>query len=264
MLSSRTIRAVLQLTLLQVRVFWGGLARGSDSKRHLLFVTDSGTEQLQSTIDLKKPGELQVAYTQALFASLFFKHPQERMLLSGLGGGGMVRFVENRFPGTTIEAVEIDPVVVRLAGEYFETTAKPGVVLHTEDAFAFLQREHSPFDAIYLDAFLRPSVDAESDSKTARLKTVEFLKTMRDQLTPDGVLACNLISYRKTTPGDLEALREVFATVKVVNVPGTGNLAVLASRREEAFSRERLLREALALEELYDLPFAEFVAEMRD
>jgi len=238
--------------------------RGSDSKRHLLFVTDSGTEQLQSTIDLENPGELQVAYTRALFASLLFKNPQERMLLIGLGGGGMVRFVEDRFPDTTIEAVEIDPAVVRIAGEYFQTTEKPGVILHTEDAFAFLQRKHNAFDAIYLDAFLRPSVDAEADSKTARLKTVEFLKTMRDQLSEDGVLACNLISFRKTTPGDLESLREVFPVVRVIDVPRTGNLAVIASRRKKGLSREGLLERARSLEEVHDLPFTDFVKQMRE
>jgi len=238
--------------------------RGSDSKRHLLFVTDSGVEQLQSTIDLENPGELQVAYTRALFASLLFKNPQERMLLIGLGGGGMVRFVEERFPEATIEAVEIDPAVVRIAGEYFQTTEKPGVILHAEDAFAFLQRKHNAFDAIYLDAFLRPSVDAEADGKTARLKTVAFLETMRDQLSEDGVLACNLISYRKTTPGDLESLREVFPVVRVIDVPRTGNLAVIASRRKKGLSREGLLERARSLEEVHDLPFTDFVKQMRE
>ncbi|MDF1860552.1 MAG: fused MFS/spermidine synthase [Verrucomicrobiales bacterium] len=240
--------------------------RGTESKRHLLFVADSGTEQLQSTIDLNEPGELQVAYTKTLFASLLFHRPQNRVLLIGLGGGGMVRFVDQNLPDTVIEAVEIDPAVVRLAAEYFETRENDQVVIHTEDAFVFLQQEHQPFDAIYLDAFLRPSVDKETDGKTARLKTVEFLETMRDQLTEQGVLACNLISYRSTTPGDLESLREVFPTVEVFGVPGTGNLAVIASRKEIERTPEEWLQVAKSLEtELaIGLPFSDFVREMQD
>jgi spermidine synthase len=240
--------------------------RGDDSKRHLLFVSKAGTEQLQSTIDLQNPGELQVAYTKTLFASLLFHHPQNRVLLIGLGGGGMVRFVDQNLPDTVIEAVEIDPAVVRIAADYFNTKENEQVIIHTEDAFVFLQQKHEPFDAIYLDAFLRPDVDKEADGKTARLKTVEFLKTMRDQLTGSGVLACNLISYRSTTPGDLEALREVFPTVKVFGVPGTGNLAVIASRQKIQRTPEEWLQVAKTLEtELATgLPFSDFVREMHD
>lgn len=235
--------------------------RGDGAKRHLLFVSDTGTEQLQSTIDLRNPGKLQVAYTKTLFASLLFKSPQKRMLLVGLGGGGMVRFVDQHFPVTVMEAVEIDPVVVRLAAEYFETKENEQIIIHTEDAFVFLRETHEPFDAIYLDAFLRPSIDKKADGKTARLKTVEFLKTVRDQLTEDGVVACNLISYRKTTPGDLAALREVFPTVEVFGVPGTGNLAVIACRKALPIPDRELMERARVLEaELpINLPFTEFV-----
>ncbi len=234
--------------------------RGRDSKRNLLFVTDSKIEQLQSKIDLEAPGELQVAYTKALFASLLFREPQDRMLLIGLGGGGMVRFVEQHFPKTTIEAVEIDPAVVRIAADYFETRESERVRIHTEDAFLFLDRQHELFDAIYLDAFLRPDVDRDADGKTARLKTVEFLKTMRDQLVPEGVLVCNLIAYRDTTSGDLEALREVFPTVEKFAVPETGNLAVIASRKEISLTEEEWIERARVLGEKYPfgLPLQEF------
>ena len=238
--------------------------RGDDQKRHLLFVSDVGVEQLQSTIDLENPGQLQVAYTKTLFVSLLFKQRQERVLLIGLGGGGMVRFVEENLPSTSIEVVEIDPAVVRLAGEYFETSDGPRVTIHTEDAFDFVARRHEPFDAIYLDAFLRPSVDHNPDGKTARLKTVEFLESMKNQLVEDGVLACNLISYRKTTPNDLEALREVFATVEQYEVPGSGNLVVIASKREVKRTEEEWLRVAARLEtRVPALAFQKFVADQK-
>ena len=239
--------------------------RGDEQKRHLLFVSESGVEQLQSTIDLQNPGELQVAYTKTLFASLLFKEPQKRMLVIGLGGGGMIRFVDENFSETTIEAVEIDPAVVRIAAEYFETKPKPGVVIHTEDAFNFLARPQEPFDAIYLDAFLRPSVDADSNGKTARLKTEEFLATMRDQLTPDGLLACNLIIWRSTTSSDLASLRNVFPTVVEFRVPGTGNLIAIASRKKLSISREELMKRAEELTTTHPdtLPFSDFVEMMK-
>ncbi|MEC8825641.1 MAG: fused MFS/spermidine synthase [Verrucomicrobiota bacterium] len=234
--------------------------RGDEEKRHMLFVSDGGVEQVQSTIDLNNPGDLQVAYTKTMFASLLLKRPQRRVLLIGLGGGGMVRFVETHLPDMSIEVVEIDPVVVRLADKFFETRESPRVKIHTEDAFEFMAREHKPFDAIYMDAFLRPSIDGDPEGKTARLKTVAFLEIMRDQLVDDGVVSCNLISYRKTTPGDIEALREVFPAVELFKVPGTGNLVVIGSKQAGSRSEEEWAQEGKFVEkELPVLPFREFV-----
>ena len=240
--------------------------RGKDSQRHLLFVSDLRREGLQSSIDLDQPGELQVAYTRVLFASLLFRQPQQRVLIIGLGGGGMVRFIDQHLPETKVEAVEIDPAVVRIAAEYFETKPSERVTIHTEDAFVFLDSQRPGYDAIYLDAFLRPSVDREADSKTARLKTVEFLRTVRDQLSPDGLLACNLVSRRATTAGDLAALREVFASVREFPVAGTGNLVVIASRKEILLSKDELISRAGALEKSLPigLPFSDFAEAMRD
>ena len=132
--------------------------------------------------------------------------------------------------------------------------------IHTEDAFEFMAREHKPFDAIYMDAFLRPSIDGDPEGKTARLKTVAFLEIMRDQLVGDGVVSCNLISYRKTTPGDIEALREVFPAVELFKVPGTGNLVVIGSKQAGSRSEEEWAQEGKFVEkELPVLPFREFV-----
>ncbi len=240
--------------------------RGTDSKRHLLFVSERGKEQLQSSIDLQEPQVLQVAYTRSLFVSFLFKNPQERILIVGLGGGGMIRFFHHQFPNSIVEVVEIDPAVVRVAKEYFETDEKKGIKIHTADAFEFLKRDLQAYDVIYMDAFLRPSVDRELGGKTARLKTVEFLKEIRDQLEPDGVLACNLIRHRPATAGDIAALREVFPTVRVFNVPGTGNMAVMACKKEINLSRNQLISrgEDLEAETVTGLPLGEFAASLEE
>lgn len=236
--------------------------RGDERLRRMLFVTEKGAEQLQSEVDLAAPGELQVAYTEALFASFLVKHPQRRVLIVGLGGGGMVRFLQEHFPDTRVDVVEIDPVVVRLAEEWFGTKSGGNTTIHTADAFEFLPAvEEETYDVIYLDAFLRPGIDADTAQGAARLKTVAFLETVRDRLVPDGVLACNLISYRDTTPGDLEALAEVFPTVERFAVPGTGNLVVLACRQEFSKSEDEWRQLANRREGDTNslLPFTKFV-----
>jgi spermidine synthase len=223
-------------------------------------VDDDGREGLQSSLDLTEPDQLQVAYTRALFASFLFRHPQERVLIVGLGGGGMVRFIDLRLPDTRVEVVEIDPVVVALADQYFGTGPTPRVTIHTEDAFLFFGRNTSQYDVIYMDAFLKPSVDAKADSETARLKTVSFLKTIKGQLVPGGVLACNLIAHRKETKADLAALRAVFPCVKTMKVSGTGNLAVFATGHEIEKSRKEWITLGESLEESLPIgiPFSNY------
>lgn len=41
------------------------------------------------------------------------------MLLVGLGGGGLAQFLRNFVPNVTVEAVELDPVVLEVATEWF-------------------------------------------------------------------------------------------------------------------------------------------------
>ena len=238
--------------------------RGSGSMRHLLFVDESGREGLQTSLDLADPGKLQIPYTRALFASLLFRNPQDKVLLVGLGGGGMLRFLEHHFPETVVEAVEIDPVVVSLAAQYFGTTQKPGIRIHTEDAFVFLEQPNR-YDAIYMDAFLRPSVDGAVDSRTSRLKTKSFLRTIRERLLPGGVLACNLVARRKSTPADLAALREVFPMVKTIRVKGTGNLVAIAGNGATGRTREEWISHGESVEKRLPvgIPFASYAKRMR-
>ena len=128
--------------------------------RCLTFVDPKGREERQSAIDMKNPHAMQLGYTSSFFASLLFREPQERVLIVGLGGGGMVRFLNHAFPQTLVEAVEIDRVVVDVAKDYFGTKEGPMTKIHVADAFDYLKETHGPFDALYMDAFLQPSVDS--------------------------------------------------------------------------------------------------------
>ncbi len=110
--------------------------------RSLLFVNEDGEEHCQSSLNVEAPWEHQLGYTKSIFASLLFHYPQKRILIVGLGGGGMVQFLNFTFPTMKVEAVEIDPVVVQLAAEYFNTRPGPLVKIHTEDVFVFLEEEH--------------------------------------------------------------------------------------------------------------------------
>jgi spermidine synthase len=210
--------------------------------RNLIFAEPSGLEVLQSSIDLKQPGRLMLAYSNAMFGSFLFKHPQQRVLVVGLGGGAMVRFMNHHFPKTQVDVVEIDPVVVALADEYFGTRASPGTRIFTEDAIQYLQRDHGKYDTIYMDAFLEPGSETDAHGIPKKLKTVEFLKGLRRHLNPGGVVAFNIIEH-PDLDGDLQAISEAFAVVHAAKVPTTNNHVVIASP-EPVKQRPGSLRDA--------------------
>jgi len=231
--------------------------RENDRIRRLFFVDDAGDEYCQSAIDLDHPATLQHGYAKGMFASLLFRDRQDRVLIVGLGGGGMVRFLNERFPRTLVEAVEIDPAVVEIAAEYFGVKEGPRTKIHTADAFAFFDAPRDPFDAIYLDAFLRAPESAGLGATTERLKTEAFLATLRSHLKEGGVVAFNLIAADPRTRGDLDSIRAVFPGMVRFEIPRTGNLVVIAPREGESPTREELIRRGGRLDGVFrDLGFS--------
>ena len=220
--------------------------REKERRRSLLFVGSDGREQLQSQIDLEEPETLQLPYTRGLFVSFLLHPEQEDVLIVGLGGGGMVRFLNGRLPEIAVTAVEIDPEVVAIAETYFGTAPGPKTTILTQDAFVLLADDSRSFDVIYMDAFLRPpDTEADLQEKAQRLKTTEFLREIRDRLNPGGVVAFNLIESDATTSRDLEAIRAVFSPVHLFEVGDSGNLVVVGSTAGDRLSEEELRRRAV-------------------
>lgn len=180
-----------------------------------------------------------LGYSELMFGSFLFKQPQERVLVVGLGGGAMVRFLNHHFPAMRVDAVEIDPMVVGLAGELFGTKPGASTRIFTEDAIVYLQRDHGKYDVIYMDAFLEPGMETDARGIPKKLKTVEFLKGLHRQLTPGGVVAFNIAEHPELA-GDLEAISEAFPTVFRAIAPGTKNHVVIASPNPERLGREAL------------------------
>lgn len=217
--------------------------------RSLLFRDESGLEQCQSSVDLANPATLELAYSRGLFLSFLVRHPQNRALILGLGGGGMVQFLNLRFPETVVEAVEIDPQVVKVAKSHFGLVETAATRIHTADAFDFIaDGGGGVFDAIYFDAFLRAPESSGLEEKTRRLKTRRFLAQVRDRLAPDGVVAFNLIAADSGTEQDLAAIREVFPGLARFAVAGSGNQVVIAPRDPTDLGQATLLQRAKDLD----------------
>lgn len=79
----------------------------------------------------------------------FLRPDAKRMLQLGLGTGTLARSVQAH--GITVDAVELDPLVVSFAKQYFDWS--PNGAVYTEDARAFINRSDQKYDLIVHDTF---------------------------------------------------------------------------------------------------------------
>ena len=185
------------------------LIRRQGNLRTMNFVRDNGVEQIQTAWNLKQPHELVLHYARLMFASYFFMPAQKRVLIVGLGGGAMVHFYEHYDPEVQVDVVEIDAKVVQLADKYFDVRSRKNTRIILEDAFKYFKANKTRYDVIYMDAFLKPSQQTDPTGQPLRLKTVEFYKNLREQLTPDGIVVINLNIHPRTSD-DLADIRGAY------------------------------------------------------
>ena len=196
--------------------------------RAMTFVRDNGQEVVQSRVNLTAPHTLVSPYARGMFASYLYQPHPRRVLIVGLGGGAMVRFLTHHEPQVQIDAVEIDPAVVRLADEYFGVRSGGNVRVHTADAVTFVESTADRYDLILMDAFLRPSSDTDTTGVPTRLKTLAFLGRLKRALAPGGVVAFN-VNEHASMADDIAAVTTAFGHVAVYRSPPADNKVVIAA-----------------------------------
>jgi spermidine synthase len=215
--------------------------RDAGARRAMLFVGDRGESVLETVINLREPHRLQHPYSHTLMAGLLYGPEPRTALLIGLGGGAIVRFLNHEFPRMRLDVVEIDPVVVKLAREYFGIVAGERTRIITDDAFDFLARSAERYDLILVNAHLMPGEHAGATGVPLRLAAREFLVNLRKQLTPAGVVTFNLIRGSDTAT-NVALIRESFREVELFRSAARANLIVVALAGD-ARARDDALRE---------------------
>ncbi|MCH8008749.1 MAG: fused MFS/spermidine synthase [Chloroflexi bacterium] len=146
---------------------------------------------LHSLVSLENPSLLVYSY-QEIFAELATyvaqQNPSPRVLFIGGGGYTMPRHLEAIYPQSTLEVIEIDPKVTRVAFEYLGLRPDTEIVTYNEDArMAVPKLPRSQYDLVIGDVF-------NSDvSVPFHLTTREFNEQIRTLLKDGGIYAVNVI-----------------------------------------------------------------------
>lgn len=157
-----------------------------DGYRHLRFGGLDGVDQ--TVVQLRRPGLLPTAYLRVAALGVALARRAERFLLVGLGGGAYARFLAHCFPAARIDVVEVDPIVVHLAHEYFGFREGRRLRVHVGDAADFVARsaeDEATWDSIFLDAYHGQAIPQA-------LCRASFFRKVCDRLTEGGTVAANV------------------------------------------------------------------------
>ncbi|MFH1604925.1 MAG: fused MFS/spermidine synthase, partial [Pseudomonadota bacterium] len=146
-----------------------------------------GGSAIQSSIRLSRPDELALDYTRAMMAFLLFRPQPREVLMIGLGGGSMARYIHQRMVQTRTTVVEINPKVLVVARSMFhfpEDDAR--LMVEIADGADYVPAHPESADVLLLDGF--------DDGRLAvRLCTQAFYDACYAALRPGGVMAVNLM-----------------------------------------------------------------------
>jgi len=219
--------------------------RKRETLRSMLFVRDNGNEVFQSQIDLAQPHVLLFEYPRFLAAHYLLRPQPKAVLIVGLGGGMLVHFLRRIDPGLRIDVVEIDPVVARLADEYFNVRPEPGLRIITADGLKYLAETRNTYDVIYLDAFLKPSAATDATGAPLDQRHRQFYKALQARLNPGGMAAFN-VNRHAGAMDDVRNIRDAFAQAYVF--PLSGEIVVLGSTDATRVDRAELERRGAELD----------------
>ena len=145
-----------------------------------------GSRAIQSAMRVSRPWDLELAYTRAMMGFLMFNPMPQDVLMIGLGGGSLAKFIRRQRPQTRITAVEIDPRVIAAARAHFELPPDDATLSVVEADGALYVRQHpGSADIILLDGF-------DAGNQVEALATQTFYAACRRVLKPDGILVVNL------------------------------------------------------------------------
>ena len=190
----------------------------------------------QSIISVEEPRYLGLPYVRTLLAALAFQPNPLRVLVVGLGGGTIPRYLQSCFPEVMVEVAEIDPVMVELAREYCGLVEGERLRVLVGDARDVIEAAEGKYGAIFLDGF-------GEDSIPSHLSTGEFLEGVKRALLPGGVVLANIWgSNRNRLYGRmLQTYRDVFKDLYVLDVPVPGSKVFVGLDEWREVTREEFL-----------------------
>jgi spermidine synthase len=185
-------------------------------------------------------------YTDYFNMAFLFNPEADRVLFIGGGGFSGPKQFFVYYPEIYIDVVEIDPIVVEIAEEYFSLPKDERLEAFVEDGRQFLKKS-GEYDVVILDAYSKTYVPFH-------LMTKEFFQTLYSHLSENGVVVSNLISSLIGDTSNLlmseyNTVREVFPQAYLFYTRSSSlstiqNIILIATKNPANLTRSDLIEMA--------------------
>jgi spermidine synthase len=252
-----------------------------DGHRQLIFDGRfDGTDAVQTDMNLARPLELTLSYAQHMVAALplaeallqaeqrgddqrrandqqrgnadeavagggaVSQRAPPRILIVGLGGASIQRYLHDLLPTVVIETAELDPAVLDVARRFFGFREDERQEVHLGDGRAFIEQTRQTYDLIMLDAF-------GAEAIPYLLTTREFLTAVKERLNPGGVVAANLWLAAANYQDMLQTYEAVYPEWWLMHCADGTNSVLVARSERRGLSPEQWMEQARAFEQAH-------------
>ncbi len=216
-----------------------------DSPYHHVRVIDHGgardlliDRNVQSRLYLNDPNIRGLDYPEYLHVARLLRPGLRRVLFIGLGGGTHARQFTTFYPDTTADVVEIDPLIVSTARNYFDVRESDRLRIHVGDGRVFLRTTDRRYDLISIDAYTRGKYGS---TIPPHLVTREFFQEAARHLTEQGI-----VHFHDYVGRDSLLTRSLYKTMTAVfsSVIVLGESELMASHSQLAADADDLIARA--------------------
>jgi len=222
-----------------------------------------GTQPRQSSMFIKSPDELHSKYVRAMMAWLLFKDQPENVLMIGVGGGLLSKYLLYQFPECQIKAIEFRQAIVKIARRFFALPLDPRLKIKIGDGAHFIKQQSQlkseQHDLIIIDAF-----DDEGMADT--MQGVNLFSACKELLTDQGLLVINLWGTKNDLFKQLSWELDTIFNSKLLFLPvrGRGNVIAIAfAEGVDTYSMKALRARAKQLDEQYQIEFIDYIKDIK-
>jgi spermidine synthase len=222
-----------------------------------------GSHSRQSTMLLADPNQLYSLYARAMMGLLLFNDSPKDILMIGLGGGTITKYLLHQFSECTIKVVEFRHSVLKVARSHFalplDSRLKVKIGCGAEHVNNQSLLHSDQHDLIIIDAFDHEGMAPEVSSE-------RFFDGCRTLLTNDGLLAINLWGTNKDQFQEVAwNMGRVFEwRILFLPVRKRGNIIGFAfGENMPKPTMKQLQLKAKQLEQQYQLEFPTFVQDFK-
>lgn len=219
-----------------------------------------GNATVQSSMRLQDPSALELSYTRGMMAFLLFAPDATNILMIGLGGGSIAKYIHKYLPRVSARVIEINPRIIQIARSHFQVPENDDRLTIIEgDGAAYVKEQAAAAQVIMVDAFDSIGIPADLCSQS-------FFDHCYQALTQDGIFVMNLWGSDRNFDAYLLRIEQAFEQrVLILPTGKPGNIVVFGFRRMPSEMRwDELRKRARQLAQEHQLELLQFVEKIQD